>query len=37
VLALPPLGVVDHLLHAGRGTGKLAALVARGYAKLGRV
>ena len=37
VIALPPLDADDHLLDAGCGTGKLAALVARGYPKLGRV
>jgi SAM-dependent methyltransferase len=37
VLALPPLDVDDHLLDAGCGTGKLAALVARAYPRLGRV
>ncbi|MBI1733655.1 MAG: class I SAM-dependent methyltransferase [Candidatus Rokubacteria bacterium] len=37
VLALPPLDADDHLLDAGCGTGKLAALVARGYPCLGRV
>jgi len=37
VIALPPLDAGDHLLDAGCGTGKLAALVARGYPKLGRV
>src|SRR5262249_26906772 len=37
VIALPPLDVGDHLLDAGCGTGKLAALVALGYPKLGRV
>jgi hypothetical protein len=33
VIALPPLDVDDHLLDAGCGTGKLAALVARGCAR----
>src|SRR5262245_52775883 len=37
VISLPPLDAGDHLLDAGCGTGKLAALVARGYPKLGRV
>jgi SAM-dependent methyltransferase len=37
VIALPPLDMDDHLLDAGCGTGKLAALVARGYPRLGRV
>jgi SAM-dependent methyltransferase len=37
VIALPPLDAADHLLDAGCGTGKLAALVARAYPKLGRV
>jgi SAM-dependent methyltransferase len=37
VIALPPLDAADHLLDAGCGTGKLAALIARGYPKLGRV
>ena len=37
VLALPPLDADDHLVDAGAGTGKLAALVARGYPRLGRV
>jgi len=37
VIALPPLDGGDHLLDAGCGTGKLAALVARGYPRLGRV
>jgi SAM-dependent methyltransferase len=37
VIALPPLDVNDHLLDAGCGTGKLAALIARGYPNLGRV
>lgn len=37
VLALPPLDADDHLIDAGCGTGKLAALVARGYPRLGRV
>jgi SAM-dependent methyltransferase len=37
VIALPPLDAGDHLVDAGCGTGKLAALVARGYPKLGRV
>jgi SAM-dependent methyltransferase len=37
MLALPPLGGQDHLADAGAGTGKLAALIATGYPKLGRV
>ena len=37
VLALPPLGREDHLVDVGAGTGKLAALIARGYPRLGRV
>ena len=37
VIALPPLDGADHLLDAGSGTGKLAALVARGYPRLGHV
>jgi SAM-dependent methyltransferase len=37
VIALPPLDAANHLLDAGCGTGKLAALIARGYPKLGRV
>jgi SAM-dependent methyltransferase len=37
VLALPPLDATDHLIDVGAGTGKLAALVARGYPRLGRV
>lgn len=37
VLALPPLDREDHLVDVGAGTGKLAALIARGYPRLGRV
>jgi SAM-dependent methyltransferase len=37
VIALPPLDAGDHLADVGAGTGKLAALVARGYPRLGRV
>ena len=37
VLALPPLDRDDHLVDIGAGTGKLAALVARAYPRLGRV
>ena len=35
VLSLPALDAEDHVLDAGCGTGKLAALVARGYPRLG--
>jgi SAM-dependent methyltransferase len=34
---LPPLDREDHLVDVGAGTGKLAALIARGYPRLGRV
>jgi SAM-dependent methyltransferase len=37
LLALPPLDADDHLVDAGAGTGKLAAVVAGGYPRLGRV
>jgi SAM-dependent methyltransferase len=37
LLALPPLDRQDHLIDAGAGTGKLAALIAAGYPQLGRV
>ena len=37
MLALPPLGAQDHLADAGAETGKLAALIAGGYPKLGRI
>lgn len=37
VLALPPLDAGDHLVDVGAGTGKLAALIARAYPRLGRV
>ena len=37
LLALPPLGPDDHLVDVGAGTGKLAAVIARGYPELGRV
>lgn len=37
VLALPPLDAEDHLVDVGAGTGKLSALIARGYPRLGRV
>jgi len=37
VLALPPLDAQDHLADVGAGTGKLSALIARGYPRLGRV
>ena len=37
VLSLPALDAEDHVLDAGCGTGKLVALVARGYPRLGRV
>jgi len=37
VLSLPPLDADDHVIDAGCGTGKLVALVARSYPRLGRV
>jgi ubiquinone/menaquinone biosynthesis C-methylase UbiE len=37
VIARAPLDADDHLIDAGCGTGKLAALVARGYPRLGRI
>ncbi|MGH7333579.1 MAG: class I SAM-dependent methyltransferase [Candidatus Rokuibacteriota bacterium] len=37
LLALPPLDREDHLVDVGAGTGKLAALIARSYPRLGRV
>jgi SAM-dependent methyltransferase len=37
LFALPPLDRPDHLVDAGAGTGKLAALIAAGYPLLGRV
>ncbi len=37
VLALPPLDRSDHLVDIGAGTGKLAALVATAYPRLGAV
>lgn len=37
VLALPPLDQEDHLCDVGAGTGKLAALIAQGYPRLGQV
>jgi SAM-dependent methyltransferase len=37
LLALPPLDANDHLIDAGAGTGKLSALIAGGYPRLGRV
>ncbi|MEW6209517.1 MAG: class I SAM-dependent methyltransferase [Acidobacteriota bacterium] len=37
MLALPPLDAHDHLIDAGAGTGKLAALIATSYPRLGRV
>jgi SAM-dependent methyltransferase len=37
VLSLPPLDRDDHLVDVGTGTGKLAALIARGYPRLGRL
>lgn len=37
VLALPPLDREDHVIDVGTGTGKLIALVARGYPRTGRV
>lgn len=37
LLALPPLDADDHLIDVGAGTGKLSALIANGYPRLGRV
>src|SRR5438067_1984174 len=37
MLALPPLDHPDHLIDVGAGTGKLAALIAGGYPRLGQV
>jgi hypothetical protein len=37
LLALPPLDRQDHLIDVGAGTGKLAALIAAGYPRLGRL
>jgi SAM-dependent methyltransferase len=37
LLALPPLDADDHLVDAGAGTGKLAAIIAAGYPRLGRL
>jgi SAM-dependent methyltransferase len=37
LLALPPLDRQDHLVDAGAGTGKLAALIAASYPLLGRL
>jgi SAM-dependent methyltransferase len=37
LLSLPPLDRDNHLIDVGAGTGKLSALVARGYPRLGRV
>jgi SAM-dependent methyltransferase len=37
MLALPPLDVADHLVDMGAGTGKLAAVIAAAYPRLGRV
>jgi SAM-dependent methyltransferase len=37
MLALPPLDRDDHLVDVGAGTGKLAALIARSYPRLGQV
>lgn len=37
MLALPPLGIDDHLVDVGCGTGKLSALIAASYPRLGRV
>jgi SAM-dependent methyltransferase len=37
MLALPPLDRDDHLIDVGAGTGKLAALIATSYPRLGRV
>lgn len=35
VLALPPLDAGDHLIDVGAGTGKLAAIIANSYPRLG--
>ena len=37
LLALPPLDRADHLIDAGAGTGKLAAVIAAGYPLLGNL
>lgn len=37
VLALPPLDKDDHLIDVGAGTGKLAAMIAAAYPRLGRL
>jgi len=37
MLALPPLDRQHHLIDAGAGTGKLAALIANSYAQLGQI
>lgn len=37
MLSLPPLDKTDHLIDAGAGTGKLAALIADSYPAVGRV
>lgn len=37
MLALPPLDARDHLIDVGAGTGKLAAIIASGYPRLGRL
>ncbi len=37
LLALPPLDARDHLIDVGAGTGKLAAIIANSYPRLGRL
>ncbi len=37
MLALPPLDARDHLIDVGAGTGKLAAIIAASYPRLGRL
>lgn len=37
LLALPPLDRDDHMIDAGAGTGKLSAMIANGYSRLGRI